>query len=114
MSRGVPRQCFSVLRPGEEYVVPSADGHVRIERLTVLGDPSPAAPQRLVVMAHNTARTVDGRDVAFEVAIASFVPGRDFDQQCDLLFSPADRCVLTLRGDGAQSVQIQYTVYPIN
>ena len=111
MNKSIPRQCFSVLNPGEEYTVPSDHCYVRIERLSIIDNPTVAERKRLVVMAKNTAKTADGRDVTFEVAIGSFILGKDYDQPCDILFSPADHCTLTMKGAENQRVQIQYTTY---
>lgn len=60
-------------------------------------------------MAHVTSPTADQRTAQIDVAIASFIIGRDYDQSSDILISPVDRCVLTCLGPQIP-VQLLYSV----
>lgn len=88
------------------------DVYVRIERFSLLDDYPDLEGQRLSIMAHVTSPTLDGGTTQMNVAIASFLIGRDFDQSCDLIIAPTDKCTLGVVGPDVP-VQIIYSKFPV-
>ena len=103
-------QFAAVVKPGEVFEVAS-DCYTRIERFSILSDYTPFAGQRVSVMASVDAPTVDGRTVNMNVAVASFIVGRDFDQNCELVISPADKCKLSVVGAPVE-MQMLFSKFP--
>ena len=103
-------QFAEIIRPGSVFGVPTSY-YVRIERFSILSDHTPFKGQRLCVVADVDAPTQDGRTVNMNVAVASFIIGKDFDQNCDLVVSPTDRCKLSLTGPPVE-VQVLFSKFP--
>lgn len=103
-------QGVAILQTGAEFTVPS-DCYVRIEKFSILEDYPALAGQRCSVVAHVESLTSDGRTVTVDIALTSFIIGRDYEQSADLLISPADKAVLTVYGAHVQ-IQVLYTQFP--
>lgn len=113
MSEGdlVPNNQFdAVIKPDDALELPS-DSYVRIERFSILSDHTQFVGQRVSVMASVDAQTADGRAINMNTAIASFIIGRDFDQNCELVISPSDKCKLSLVG-APVTVQMLFSKFP--
>ena len=100
-------QNVAILSPNAEFQLPR-DVHTRIDRFSLLPAPEVGEGHRVVVMANVTATTSDSRNVNINVAVASFIVGQDFDQQCNIIVAPSDKCVLTTLG-APVPIQILYT-----
>ena len=102
-------QKVRIIQPNEKFVIPN-DTHTRVERFSLIENGEKFAGQRLVIMSEVTTKTLDGRSLLLNVAIASFTIGSHYEQDCDLIFSPVDQCSLSIIGPPLP-IQIQYTQF---
>jgi hypothetical protein len=103
-------QRAAVIPPGGSFSIPPG-GHVRVERFSILDDHPSLSGRRLTVMAHVQVPTLDRGPALINVAVASFVIGRDYDQGVEFLIGPVDRCGLNCVGP-AVAVQVIYSLFP--
>jgi hypothetical protein len=99
-------QRIAVIPPGGSFIVP-ATGYIRIERISIVEDYPNLSGRRVTVMSHVTSPTQDGRTVEIDVALSSFVIGRDYDQSADIVFAPVDKGTIDVKGPEV-SIQVTY------
>jgi hypothetical protein len=102
-------QSVAVIPPGGSFAVPTSD-YVRLERFSILEDYPDLSGRRVIVMSHVAAPTQDGQTVQIDVALSSFIIGRDYDQSADLVFAPVDKCTIDTIGPGV-TIQVLYSVF---
>ncbi|OHS99978.1 hypothetical protein TRFO_33503 [Tritrichomonas foetus] len=102
-------QCSDIIQPDTPFSIESK-GHIRIEQLSILSDDESLNGSRVTVMAHVLANTSDRRQIAMDVAISSFIIGRDYDQPMNLVISPTDKCTLTIV-ETQVPIQILYSCF---
>jgi hypothetical protein len=100
-------QRIAVIPPGGRFEVPRTS-YVRLERLSILEDYPDLAGHRATVMSHVASPTKDGRTVQTDIALSSFIIGRDYDQSADVIFSPVEECTIDTVGPGVP-IQVLYS-----
>ena len=105
----MPVQSSVLISPDSPFEIKS-EGYVRIDQFSLLEDFESQKGSRFVIFADVTTQTHDKREVKMNVAISSFVIGRDFSQSCNLMISPSDKCILSIQG-AKVPVQMMITSY---
>ena len=107
--RGQLQKTFLILPERSSFEVPN-DRYIRIERFTLAEDNSEYFGLRIVIFANVTSKTKDDREISVRTAISSFIVGQDFEQTADIIFSPADKAVISATGPNL-TIQITYSEF---
>jgi len=91
---------------GNEYLIPN-NCLLKLEKLVMVNDYPEYQGQRAIVMAHTTSKG-RGKEFKVSVAIASFIIGKDYEQNINILLNPSDQCFLELTGPNIV-IQLQYS-----
>lgn len=103
------KQKVMILYPNKKFeLVPTS--HIRLEKFTIIKDDPQYIGQRLIILADVTTTTLDKRKINLNVAIASMIIGKEYEQNLDLILSPVDHCILTIQGPPLP-IQILFTEF---
>lgn len=109
MSQQTPsnNRCVALIQPNIPFQIPS-ENYARITNFSILSEDEELIGSRVIIMANVKSQTNDKREIEMNTAITSFIIGSEYDQSCNLLFSPTDQCTLTIVG---AQVPIQMIYY---
>lgn len=88
------------------------ESYIRIESLSVSASYTQLAKfihERISIMLHVSTVSHTNREINIDASIASFIIGKDFEHECNLLLSPADECSFFTLGPPIP-IQIKYSI----
>lgn len=100
-------RCVALINPDAPFEIPS-ESYVRITNFSILSDDESFNGSRVTIMANVKAQTKDKREIDMDVAISSFIIGNDYDQPCNIIISPSDKCTLRIIGANIPIQMIYY------
>lgn len=102
-------QLTSIIATDNSFHVPR-DKYIKLERFTLIDDNQEYEGQRINIFVHGNSSKKDGQMIETNVPISSFIIGRDYEQEADLLISPADDLEIIVTGPCLR-VQLLYSEY---
>ena len=84
------------------------DNYKKVKSFIIVDDNELYAGQRITIMAEVRTISVKKQKEFFQnIAIASFIVGKDFQEEVDLLFGPADNTTIKVIGPDI-NIQMRY------